>query len=73
MDNYNGWSNYNTWNVAFWLGNDYGLYQTAKRSYGYRNFLMQMNYELGDTTPDDVDWFSTDIDVEELDEFIKGL
>ena len=22
MDNYNGWANYNTWNVAFWLGND---------------------------------------------------
>lgn len=23
---YNGWKNYETWNVALWLGNDYGSY-----------------------------------------------
>ena len=27
---YNGWKNYETWNVALWLGNDEGLYRTAK-------------------------------------------
>jgi len=27
---YNGWTNYETWNVALWLGNDYGLYQAVR-------------------------------------------
>jgi len=25
-DNYNGWKNYQTWNVALWLNNDSSLY-----------------------------------------------
>ena len=26
---YNGWTNYETWNVALWLGNDEGAYLTC--------------------------------------------
>lgn len=26
---YNGWKNWQTWNVALWLGNDEGLYRAA--------------------------------------------
>ena len=26
---YNGWKNRQTWNVALWVQNDYGLYNTA--------------------------------------------
>ena len=29
MKTYNGHKNYNYWNVALWLSNDYGLYQSA--------------------------------------------
>lgn len=27
---YNGHKNWNHWNVALWIGNDYGLYSMAK-------------------------------------------
>jgi hypothetical protein len=29
-ENYNGWKNYETWNVALWINNDYGLYSMAR-------------------------------------------
>jgi hypothetical protein len=29
MAKYNGWRNWQTWNVALWFGNDEGLYRHA--------------------------------------------
>ena len=29
-EGYNGWKNYETWNVALWLGNDESLYELAR-------------------------------------------
>ena len=28
-DTYNGWTNYETWNIALWLGNDRQLHEAA--------------------------------------------
>ena len=33
---YNGWTNYETWNAALWIGNDEFLYNTAKACVTYR-------------------------------------
>jgi len=32
MTRYNGWTNYETWNVALWAANDEGLYNMARES-----------------------------------------
>ena len=35
---YNGWENYETWNVALWINNDEGLYNIAMEAGDYETF-----------------------------------
>ena len=35
---YNGWENYETWNVALWINNDEGLYNLAMQCGDYQTF-----------------------------------
>ena len=71
---YNGWKNYETWNVALWIGNDEGLYNVAKQCRDYAEFREQMEGIYGDTiafgTPDGVAWNDSGLDVQALDEMI---
>jgi hypothetical protein len=36
---YNGWENYETWNVALWIQNDEGLYNLAEVAGNYEDFV----------------------------------
>ena len=80
---YNGWANYDTWNVMLWLDNDEALYRESCRYFSlikgnrerptYKG-LIQWLEEGGDIiahTPDDVHWLSDTLNYAELDRGIR--
>jgi hypothetical protein len=68
---YNGWTNYQTWNVVLWIDNDEGLYNLRKElgnDYNRIVSFMESNCE-GDIrfrTPDGVSWNDSGINVDEI-------
>ena len=75
---YNGWANYDTWNVMLWLDNDEALYkesclyfETVRRERkrptyaGLQSWLVTRGKILG-ITPDGVGWMSHTLDMAEL-------
>ena len=70
---YNGWKNYETWNVALYIQNEYGLYQLAQEIDNYETFIDMMR-ELGSLeTPDQVAWNDSGIDRDRINEMLKEL
>ena len=82
---YNGWTNYETWNVALWIDNEYFNYSLAmlpsvktyqdfvnriKSSY-YSNLDAKYNYRR--ETGDGISWTDPKLNIQELDEKIKEL
>ncbi len=87
MKGYNGWKNYETWNVALWIGNDEGLYLMAKESRDYASFVDSLREVYGECadagrslgkpgafqTNDRVSWTDSALDTGSLDEMIAEL
>ena len=71
---YNGWTNYETWNVALWLGNDESLYEMARmyREHGYKS-LAHLLIEMTPATPDGVKWDDDYLNIIELNEMLNEL
>ena len=71
---YNGWANYETWNVSLWLQNDEGLYDMARswRHHGYKSLSHQL-MEFTPGTPDGVAWDDPELDIDELNEMMEEL
>jgi hypothetical protein len=70
---YNGWRNYETWNVALWLQNDEGLYSLLRGASDYRDLCHQL-IDLGlHRTPDGVDWIDADLDYDALEELVQEV
>ena len=70
---YNGWTNYETWNVGLWLGGDEGLYDIARRALDY-DHLMEMLAGLGsEVTGDGVRWDDPKVNAVEIDEMLEDL
>ena len=69
---YNGWTNYETWNVALWIGNDENLYHAARGCYSYQDFLDRYMVEESET-PDGVKFNDPNINHVEMDEMFEEL
>lgn len=77
--NYNGYKNWDTWNVALWLSNDKSLYRavvTFMKSYDgekpYTDFIKK-RYLCGNRTPDGVRFLSKKVDYAELNRVMFDL
>ena len=71
---YNGWTNYETWNVALWIGNDEGLYNVARGCTSWDELQEILIDDLGATqTPDGVLYNDPALNGVELDEMINEL
>ncbi len=82
---YNGYANYETWNVALWIQNDESLYDLARANrralHPYAHFvadLKEMAYEskadsIYFQTPDGVAWNDSGLDIEALNEILAEL
>ena len=75
---FNGWANYETWNVTLWIQNDESLYNLAcdvVRNNGlYGNFVNILRDNFGAThTPDNVAWDDANIDGIEVNEMMSDL
>lgn len=74
---YNGWANYETWNVSLYIGNDEGLYNEAKsiarRGGTYGDLVYTLNECGSKETPDGVKWDDVNIDGIEVNEMMQEL
>ena len=65
---YNGYKNYETWNVALWISNDEGLYNISRGCANYDEFVDTMRDLDSLETPDNVAWNDSGIDFDEVNE-----
>ena len=74
-ERYNGWANYETWNVALWIGNDEGLYSLARDCKTYKRFIEALQEcaeePLRSMTPDKVAWTSCRVDTDEIEAMFR--
>ncbi len=61
---YNGWNNYETWNIALWINNSEGLYHLAQECGCYEEFVKFLEEDA--QTPDGLKFNSPKVNVVQL-------
>jgi len=70
-NDYNGWKNRETWNIALWFNNDQNQYNFTKKCENFQQFREGMT-NLGVTqTEDGISYWSDKLDIKALDEAIQ--
>ena len=70
---YNGWTNYETWNVGLWLGGDEGLYDIARRALDYDHLVEMLTSYGSEVTGDGVRWDDPKVNAVEIDEMLEDM
>ena len=78
---YEGWHNYQTWNVALWLSNEEAWYmamvdyltESPEATYHELVAALQEEYILSKLTPDNVSWTDPTLDIEALNEYLDDF
>ena len=69
---YNGWTDWTTWNVALWINNEQSIYNIAAVCDTYSDFLWEMQAMCGFySTPDGADYGEANYD--EINEVIQEI
>lgn len=71
---YNGYANYQTWNVCLWISNDEGLNEFAAVCQNYNDFKSRLREldpmsAIAYETPDLVSWNDSAIEMQEMRNF----
>ena len=69
----NGWTNWETWNVALWMGNDEGLYRMSLDCGNYETFTSTLADEGITHTPDGASYTDPTLNVGELNDLLHEL
>jgi hypothetical protein len=71
---YNGYANYQTWNVCLWISNDEGLNEFASVCQDFNDFKARLREldpcsAIAYETPDNVSWNDSAVNIPEMKEF----
>ena len=75
---YNGWKNYETWNVTLWIGNEESMYRQVlglvnSKVTQWSDVASVLTTLFGDKTPDGVAWNDPTIDADRMNEYLAEM